>query len=101
MKINNVKKLRKAAGMRQWEVAEKLNVSQSTISKYESGASKIDTQVAWKLAELFNVPVNEIYGPEIVTPVLPISEDEPYVLTEEDREDLIKMIEEFFDSLKK
>gem|GEM_PF-3439213 len=86
--------------MRQWEVAKKLNVSQSTISKYESGVSKIDTDVAAKLAELFNVAIQEIYGEPIVVPTLPINEEEPYVLTEEDRQNLIKMIAEFFDSKK-
>ena len=68
---------RKAAGLTQKELAEKLGNSSKAISKWENGASKPTTNMLRKLAALFGVPVEELLmsrerkdGPEITKIVL-------------------------------
>ena len=68
---------RKAAGLTQKELAEKLGNSSKAISKWENGASKPTTDMLRKLAALFGVPVEELLmsrekkdGPEITKIVL-------------------------------
>lgn len=98
MKINKLKALRKARGLRQVEVAKKLNISQSLVSKYERGAIKVDMQLAWRIADLYNVAIDEIFE-EVHDPLI-ISEEEPYILTEEDKNELISLITEFLNTKK-
>lgn len=52
--------LRKAQGYTQQEVAEKLNLSNKTISKWENGGGLPDITVLPALAELYGVTVDEI-----------------------------------------
>jgi len=41
-----------------------LNISQSSISNYESGATKPDTDVLQKIAEYFNIPIAYFFSDE-------------------------------------
>lgn len=52
--------LRKSKGFTQQEVAEQLNLSNKTISKWESGAGLPDVSVLPALAELYGVSVDDI-----------------------------------------
>ena len=52
--------LRKAAGMTQEQVAERLGVSPQAVSKWESGAADPSTSNLLALAKLFGVSAEEL-----------------------------------------
>jgi len=56
--------LRKQKGLSQDELAIDLNISQSSVSNYESGATKPDTYILQKIAEYFNVPISYFFSDE-------------------------------------
>ena len=53
-------KLRKAANLSQEEVADKLEVSRQTVSKWETGQSSPDLDKVLPLCELYNVTPDEL-----------------------------------------
>ncbi|MBR7070951.1 MAG: helix-turn-helix transcriptional regulator [Clostridia bacterium] len=53
---------RKKAGMTQLELAEKINYSDKSVSKWERGEGLPDLYVAVRIAELFGVTVDELLG---------------------------------------
>ena len=57
---SNVKFLRKQANMTQPELAEKLNVSKSTISNFESGQINTSIEILDKLHQIFNISLEEL-----------------------------------------
>ncbi len=58
----NLAYYRKNVGMTQAEVAEKINYSDKSISKWESGNGVPDIYVLIQLASLFDVTVNDLIG---------------------------------------
>ena len=56
----NLKSLRKKYNYTQDDIAEKLNVSRQSIAKWESGESTPDIYNCVKLAELFNVKLDDL-----------------------------------------
>ena len=56
--------LRRARGMTQQEAAERLNLSNKTISKWESGGGFPDITVLPALAELYGVTADDILAGE-------------------------------------
>lgn len=58
--------LRKGAGMTQQEVADRLGVSNKTISKWESGGGFPDIAILPALAELYGVTADDILAGETV-----------------------------------
>lgn len=60
--MNNLKKFRKEKGIGQIELAEKLGITQSSYSRYESGARDIPTDILSKLADYFGVTIDDILG---------------------------------------
>ena len=58
----NIKKLRKAKGLSQEELAVKLNVVRQTVSKWEKGYSVPDAVMLERMAELFEVSVSDLLG---------------------------------------
>ncbi|MBQ7369485.1 MAG: helix-turn-helix transcriptional regulator [Clostridia bacterium] len=58
----NLTYYRKASGMTQAEVAEKISYSDKSVSKWESGNGVPDIYVLIQLASLFNVTVNDLVG---------------------------------------
>lgn len=67
----NIQKLRQEKGMTQVELAEKLNYSDKTISKWERGESLPDIVVLKNLADLFDVTldylVEEVHDEKLIT----------------------------------
>ena len=57
---NNIYKLRTASGMTQAELAEKLNYSDKTVSKWERGEAVPDISVLMDITDFFNVPLEYI-----------------------------------------
>lgn len=55
---------RKAAGLTQAELAEKINYSDKSVSKWESGNGVPDIYILLQLAELYGVTVNDLVGEE-------------------------------------
>ena len=65
---SRIKARRKELGLTQEKLAEKMNVVKSTISAYENGNSRIDSEVIEELAETLNTTAaylfNETDNPE-------------------------------------
>jgi transcriptional regulator with XRE-family HTH domain len=57
---NKINQLRKLSGMTQEQLAEKLNVSRQTISKWESGGSSPDLESIVKVSKLFHVSLDDL-----------------------------------------
>lgn len=68
----NLIHLRKLKNISQEELAEKLNVSRQTISKWETGESLPDIEKTKLLAELFNVSIDDLVNFEQTSPSLGI-----------------------------
>lgn len=63
MKFNeNLKYLRKKEGLTQEDLAEKLNVSRQSVTKWESGQSLPDIEKVKEIAYLFSVSVDSLVG---------------------------------------
>lgn len=61
----NIKELRKANKLTQYELAEKLNYSNKAISRWESGEVIPDVLTLNKICELFNIPLSQIFEENI------------------------------------
>ena len=66
----NLKELRKAKGLSQEELAEKVHVVRQTVSKWEQGLSVPDAELLILLAEALDTTVSELLG-ETVKPEPP------------------------------
>jgi transcriptional regulator with XRE-family HTH domain len=75
-----LRKLRDEKEIHQKEIAENLNVSVSTISKYEAGKNFPDVRKLMKLAEIFNVSADYLLGLSDVLIPLHSTKTKPYVL---------------------
>lgn len=62
----NIKKLRKAKGLSQEELAIKLNVVRQTVSKWENGLSVPDSSMLIVLADELDTTVSEMLGEAVV-----------------------------------
>ncbi len=62
----NLYNLRKKKNLSQEEVAEKLNVTRQTISKWETGESKPDFDKIVPICELFNITTDELLSGKII-----------------------------------
>lgn len=60
-----IKELREELKLTQKELAEKLNNVQRNVSNWENGSSEPDLETIVKLAEIFNVSIDELFGKEI------------------------------------
>lgn len=55
-----LREYRERAGLRQVDVAKKMNVDQAAVSKWESGENRISRKYHKKLAKLYGVTVDEL-----------------------------------------
>lgn len=60
----NLSYYRKSLGLTQAELAEKINYSDKSVSKWESGNGAPDIYILMRLAKLFRVTVNDLIGDE-------------------------------------
>lgn len=57
-----IKELREKNKIKQADLAKEIDVPQSTLSKYENGKLRVDTDTLTKIASSLNVSVNELLG---------------------------------------
>lgn len=67
----NITRLRRLSNMTQSELAEKINYSDKSVSKWEQGNGIPDVRILLQLAELFNVSVDDLVREHKETPVMP------------------------------
>ena len=60
--MNNIRQLREAAGMKQSELADRMNVRPPTVFKWENGIANPTIANLIQLAEIFGVPLDEVVG---------------------------------------
>lgn len=58
---------RKRCGLTQMQLAEKLNITDRAVSKWENGKSLPDSSIMLDLCELLNISVNDLLSGEVVT----------------------------------
>lgn len=71
----NITALRKKHNMTQADLAERLNYSDKSISKWERGDGLPDIFVLTRIAELFGVTLNDLVAPEQIDAEPPASEE--------------------------
>lgn len=59
---DKMRRLRKEHKLTQRELAEKLYVTPSTVSKWENGVAVPDIYAITRMADVFGVPVTELLG---------------------------------------
>lgn len=57
-----LKEIRKEIGINQVEVAAKIGVARTNISKYENGQLEPNVETIGKLAELYDVSIDWLFG---------------------------------------
>ena len=62
---DNLKKIRKDNNLSQEQLAEKLNVSRQSVSKWESGQSYPEMDKVIQICSLFNLNINELINENI------------------------------------
>jgi len=60
--MNRVKELREREGIRQLDLAKKLNISQGTLSNWERGIHDPDNNSLIQLSEIFNASTDYLLG---------------------------------------
>ena len=68
MFMNRIKQLRKANGMTQDDLAKKLHLKRSVVSKYETGAVPLTDRLIVQLSDLFDVSSDYLLDNEKQTP---------------------------------
>lgn len=58
---------RRQAGLTQAQLAEKLNITDRAVSKWETGKSMPDSSIMLELCEILNITVNDLLCGEVVT----------------------------------
>jgi len=60
-----IQEFRKQKGITQQDLADRMNVARSAISKMESGNREVSAKESKKLSEIFAVPLNDIVGSDM------------------------------------
>lgn len=58
---NRIREMREAAGLTQDQLGERLGVSRQTIISLERGRYTASLELAWKLAQLFGMAIEELF----------------------------------------
>ena len=86
---NLIAELRKKANMTQQELADKINITDKAVSKWERGGSAPDIETIPKLAEIFGVTSEELLNAKLKEGVVQMFMYE-YVQVELDKHGLIR-----------
>lgn len=82
----NLKYIREKIGLTKNELAKKMHVSQSTVSRWESGEMGITVEKAYELSLILDVPLPELVGKDIETLSNDISKEYVYTKTISDED---------------
>lgn len=98
-----MRRLRKARGITQVEMAERLSTTQGIVSRYERGGQRLHGELIVKLAEILDVSADELLGLEVKQrrPLPPALKDRRLLvrmqrldrLSNRDREMVIRMVD--------
>lgn len=58
----NLRELRMQNGLKQIDVADKLNLKQQTYSRYEKGEREPNVDLLMQMADLYKVPIDVLVG---------------------------------------
>ncbi|MCM3424059.1 helix-turn-helix transcriptional regulator [Bacillus licheniformis] len=83
-----LREARKKKGLKQIEAAQKLGISNGTLSGYERDYRDPDTEILKKMAELYDVSVDELLGNQVKSE-----------LSEKDEKDIAKRMEQIRNDL--
>lgn len=61
-----IKELREEVQLTQTELAKKIGTSQRNVSNWETGTSEPDLETIGKLADIFGVSIDELFGKDSV-----------------------------------
>lgn len=89
---DQIRKYRKNKHLTAEQLATKLNISRTTLTRYETGVRKVNQDILFKLSEIFNVPINNFYPPVDYK----TKEEDPSIIKEEEltyQYDLDKMLD--------
>lgn len=75
---DNIKRLRLSRGLNQVQFAERLNVTQGSVSHWETGRAMPDTYQLLRIAKAFDITVDELTDGEDVFPA-DVSEPEVFI----------------------
>jgi len=67
----NITRLRKLVNMTQFELAEKLNYSDKSVSKWEQGNGVPDVRILVQIASIFGVTIDELVHEQEEKPIMP------------------------------
>lgn len=59
--VNHVRELRSAAGLRQEDLAERVDVSRQTIISIEGGRYNPSLELAWRLSRALGVTIEDLF----------------------------------------
>lgn len=60
--MNNIRKYRREMGLTQVELASLCNLSQGALSGYETGRYEPDMATMHRMADFFDVPLDDLFG---------------------------------------
>lgn len=63
--MNKIRENRRKMGLTQIELAKALNISQASLSGYETGRIEPDVKTMRKMSDLFGVTLDELFGDQI------------------------------------
>lgn len=84
--MNRIRENRRKMGLTQIELAKALNISQGSLSGYETGKIEPDVNTMRKMADLFGVTLDTLFGDRISVDD-DMSDDELWELREQVRRD--------------
>lgn len=101
---HQLKTLRLQHKLTQQQLADKLNINRTSISKYENGIQVPEIDVLKSIAEFFSVSVDFLLGNSSVVKIdsdITKSKKESFtpIITEKDEKDIAKKLEEILDSM--
>ena len=91
-----LKEIRKISGMTQEELANKLNVSRQTISKWEKGLSVPDLEMAISFCEVFQISLDDLFKEEKMEKSKTISLEDIMQVNKRNQRNLIMFMSSVF-----
>ena len=106
--VDNIKAIREEKSLKQIEVATHIGVDKSAYSKIEKGQCALTVEELQKMAQLFNMPADQILNYDGRLPKEVILEDKTVVeqmrliheLDEDDRQTIFRLIEKMLTNKK-